>query len=343
MKNKCCQLTDYQLLVLSLIRGVGRRTLLEIVRFIQFVPSNIEELYEALKEHVQDIPRFRVPEIETIIDAENRAKNLLAKAQKEEIDILGYGNPKFPEALRVIPDPPVLLYSKGNLKAVNNKTCVAVIGTREPSEYGQLMAERVGSYLARKGIAVISGLALGCDSAGHKGCLKEGGYTLAVLANGLDKIYPASNRELGEKILESGGCFLSEYPPGMAPRRNFFVERDRLQSGLSAGVIVAETAVKGGSMHTAHFAISQRKKLACLKHPKKYEGHQKSKGNDALIAERKAFPISTEEDLLSFLATLEGTHKEKESGDRNGDSSNEIENIPTNNVKKPTQIPMFKD
>ena len=343
MDNKCCQLTDYQLLVLSLVRGVGRKTLLEIARLIPFTPSNTEELYEALKENVQGIPRFSAPEIEIIRDAENRAKDLLGKAQEEEIDILGFGSSKFPEALRIIPDPPALIYSKGHLEAVNNKTCVAVIGTREPSEYGLLMAERVGAYLARKGIAVVSGLALGCDAAGHLGCLKEGGYTLAVLANGLDKIYPASNRELGQKILESGGCFLSEYPPGMTPRRNFFVERDRLQSGLSAGVIIAETAIKGGSMHTAHFALNQGKKLACLKHPKKFEGHQKSKGNYALIAEGKAFPISSEEDLLSFLATLELIREEKKSDGQSRNKVDEIQSISVKNVKKPVQIRMFKD
>jgi len=145
-----------------------------------------------------------------------------------------------------------------------------------------------------------------------------------------------ANRQLGERILESGGCLMSEYPPGMSPQRSFFVERDRLQSGMSAGIIIVETDVKGGSMHTAGFAIEQGRKLACLKHPEKYDGYAKTKGNAALIREAKALPIFTEEDIQSFLGGLKEIHV-KQMGDAMKDQT-------TNHKasEKPEQLSLFK-
>jgi DNA processing protein len=229
-----------------------------------------------------------------------------------------------------------MVFIKGNLNDALKKICVAVIGTRDPSEYGMRWAERLGAYLAKKGLGVVSGLALGCDAEGHKGCLQEKGYALAVLAHGLDKIHPAANRSLGEEILDSGGCLLSEYPPGMPPQRNFFVERDRLQSGMSSGVIIVETDIKGGSMHTASFAIEQQRKLACLKHPEKYDKYPKAQGNISLISQGKAQPILTEEDLQIFLGGLKGIHSDINTTSKD-ENTTELKTS-----KKPEQLPIFK-
>lgn len=343
MMETDCQLTDFQILLLLFMPGMGRKTLFKVMQLISFSPSSIKELHEALIASEKEISRFTVPDLETMKNAENRANNILSIASKNDIRLLCPAHPSFPKSLRTIPDPPILVYTRGNLGPLNNKTCIAVIGTRKPSKYGLLWAERLGAYLAKKDFGVISGLALGCDAAGHQGCLNENGYTLAVLANGLDKIYPASNRPLGEKILESGGCLLSEYPPGITPRKNFFVERDRLQSGLSAGVIIVETDLKGGTMHTANFALNQGKKLACLKHPEKYANNSKTLGNASLVSEGKATPISSKEDLLSFLSSINDKKDHEYSVAKNSVSSDKSIQEVQQNIKPYEQIPLFRE
>lgn len=311
MKTINPTLTDFQMLTLSNVSGIGRKTLLSVTEHIRFSPTTTEQLHETLLDLQKKITKFKVPSLVKLSEAESRAKRIVSQAEKDSIKIISWYNTLFPDSLKNIPDPPVLIYVRGNLKPVSEKVCVAVIGTRKPSEYGQKWAERLGAYLARNGFGVISGLALGCDAAGHEGCLKEKGYTLAVLANGLDKLYPASNRPLGERILASGGCIISEYAPGVTPRKNFFVDRDRLQSGLSKGIIVVETDIKGGTMHTVGYALKQERNVACLKHPEKYGNHSKAFGNASLISENKAVPITSEEDLLSFLRSISMEHEQK--------------------------------
>lgn len=131
----------------------------------------------------------------------------------------------------------------------------------------RVVCDPLGSGYWETGATVVSGLAIGCDTAAHSGCLSVHGETIAVLAHGLDRVYPAVNRELVGEILDTGGCLLSEYPPKTRPFPANFVERDELQAGLSDGVIVVETGVKGGTMHTVRFSQEQRKPLACVKHP----------------------------------------------------------------------------
>src|SRR4030095_14350902 len=133
------------------------------------------------------------------------------------------------------------------------------------------------------------------------GCLQAGGKTAAVLAHGLDQIYPSQNYGLARNILDSGGWLVSEYPPGVKPRGHLFVERDRLQSGLSAAVIIIETDTISGTMHTARFCLKQRRLLACLAHPQKFASHDKTRGNRALISEASAFPLADKKALEEFV------------------------------------------
>jgi DNA processing protein len=282
--------------------GVGRRTVQQILDTnLAFAPSRPQELRDILLEASTRSPRMRVPSNAELEKAYNNAEMIMESAEHLGVKVIGPDSPTFPDSLRTIPDPPVVLYARGNIACLSTQSAVAIIGTREPSTFGLAAAERIGAVLAGKGLVIVSGLALGCDAAAHLGCLKSNGHAVAVLAHGLDNVYPAQNRDLASHILDSNGCLISEYPPGTKPRGNFFIERDRLQSGLSAAVIVIETDVKGGTMHTAHFCLKQQRLLGCLVHPPKFASHAKARGNQKLIAEENAFPLSTKEDMDKFL------------------------------------------
>ena len=196
----------------------------------------------------------------------------------------------YPDRLRQIPDAPLTLYVKGPTGALNPEYSVAIVGTREPTEFGIKAARESGRVAARMSTAVVSGLALGCDSSAHLGCIDGHGTGVAVLAHGVDTIYPAKNRGLAGELLETGGCLVSEYPIGARPTRWSFVERDRIQSGLSDAVLVVETDVKGGTMHTVAAAKTQLRTLACVAHPDRLLSEPATRGNQLLI-EEGAHPI----------------------------------------------------
>jgi DNA processing protein len=225
---------------------------------------------------------------------------VIEDAQSQGVKIISANDSRFPFQLRSIPDPPVVLYVKGELSALVHPA-IAVVGTRDPTSFGAAAAERLGANLGAKGFVVVSGLALGCDTAAHEGCLQSHGITVAVLAHGVDSVYPAKNRKLAHSIIDGGGALVSEYAPGIRPRPSYFVERDRLQSALSLGVIIVETDVEGGTMHTAGFAVKQQRRLACLVHPPKFATSGKARGNQKLLKESGAFALEKEENLDAFI------------------------------------------
>lgn len=283
--------------------GIGRRTVQSVLSSpLSFAPSHAQELRELLVETKKQFPKIPVPTISEIDAAFYKAEMILEKCYKLNVKVIALGSTDFPERLSNIPDPPVLLYIKGNKECLSPPASVAVIGTREPTEFGERSAKKIGATLAAKGIVVVSGLALGCDTNAHKGCISAGGQTVAVLAHGLDRVYPKENQGLAESILEFSGCLVSEYAPGTPPRGNLFVERDRLQSGLSDAVIVIETDIKGGTMHTVQFCREQKRLLGCVAHPPQCANVPKARGNQQLIAEGDATPLSHREDIDNFVA-----------------------------------------
>lgn len=265
-------------------------------------PSSPSELRDLLVETKVQIVGIRVPTERETSQAWDRAKTLYDRANKLGIKIIGINDSLFPYRLRIIPDPPILLYAFGNVDILSANNMVSVIGTREPTEYGINSAQSISRILAEKGAIIVSGLAVGCDTAAHKGCLQGKGQTVAVLAHGLDRIYPSQNRELAKEIVNSGGALISEYPPDTEIKPKQFVERDRLQSGLSDAVIVIETDIRGGTMHTVNYCLRQERKLFCLSHPQELSTHPKSAGNRMLIAQNKGkslLPTSDSVDLLT--------------------------------------------
>ncbi|MGH2478378.1 MAG: DNA-processing protein DprA, partial [Ktedonobacteraceae bacterium] len=163
---------------------------------------------------------------------------------KEQVSCLTWHDPGYPALLREIDASPPVLYLRGTL-AEADRFALGVVGTRNFSSYGQQVTERLVTDLARGQVTIVSGLALGIDALAHSASLEAGGRTIAVLACGLDVIYPARNRELARRICESGqGALLSEYPPGVRPESGNFPARNRVISGISQGVLVIEAGEK---------------------------------------------------------------------------------------------------
>jgi DNA processing protein len=148
---------------------------------------------------------------------------------------------------------------------------------------------------------VVSGLALGCDTQGHRGCLEESGTAVAVLAHGLDEVHPNANRPLAEEIVAKGGCLVSEYPIGTEPKPNQFITRDRIQSGLSDAVVVIETGVNGGSMHTVRFAKRQRRLVMCIVPTHDPGAEEQTSGNRLLLDKHQATGFATTDDLIQLI------------------------------------------
>lgn len=195
-----------------------------------------------------------------------------------------------------IPDPPKKLFIRGKLPAKRVKT-VAIVGTRKPSAYGREIATKIASECAKNGIVVVSGLALGIDSIAHRAAIDSGGKTIAILANGVDKIYPRSHEDLGQRILQTNGAILSEYPNNTPARPWQFLARNRIVSGLADAVVIIEAASRSGTLSTANHALDQGKEIFAV--PGNITSPL-SAGCNQLI-KNGANPLTSVEDLLDFL------------------------------------------
>ncbi len=168
----------------------------------------------------------------------------------------------YPQLLSEIDDAPILLYVRGNVEALH-LPILAIVGSRNPTRGGVQNAFEFSRHLARAGFCIASGLAQGIDTAAHAGALESGGMTVAVLGHGIDRVYPAANRDLAHRIVQSG-ALISEYPLGSAPRREHFPQRNRLISGLALGTIVVEAAKRSGSLITARLAADQGREVFAI-------------------------------------------------------------------------------
>ena len=171
-------------------------------------------------------------------------------------------NPQYPPLLKSIPDAPAVLFVHGNI-SVLAQSQLAIVGSRIPSAQGRENAYEFAAYLAKTGLTITSGLALGVDGASHQGALDAGKQTIAVTGNGLDRVYPAQHRELAHQIAEQG-ALVSEFPPGTKPVPGNFPRRNRIISGLSMGTLVVEAAQKSGSLITAYKALEQSREVFAI-------------------------------------------------------------------------------
>jgi len=205
----------------------------------------------------------------------------------------------YPVNLRNIYDPPEFFYIKGGLKP-EDKFAVAIVGSRRASFYGLEQAEKFGAELARMGITVVSGMARGIDSAAHRGALKAGGRTIAVIGSGFNNIYPAENKELAEEIAKNGAV-ITEFSPDVLPLAQNFPQRNRIISGLSLGLLVVEAAKNSGALITANFALEQGREVFAL--PGKIDSGN-SFGTNELIKQGAKLVTCTEEILEELIVPL---------------------------------------
>lgn len=168
----------------------------------------------------------------------------------------------YPALLRQLPDPPLLLFGRGDPTCLS-AFCLAQIGTRKASSYGQKYAWQFAYDLAAQGAVIVSGLASGIDSIGHRAALEAGGKTIAVLGTAIDNIYPAHHQDLAQAITTQG-CIISEFAPGFHTQAYHFLQRNRIISGLAQGVVIIEAGARSGTLNTAHHAAAQGKDLFCL-------------------------------------------------------------------------------
>ena len=169
----------------------------------------------------------------------------------------------YPALLKEIPDPPKRLWHVGDLAAAH-APAVAIVGSRRCSRYGRDMAFGLAEQVAGRGVTVVSGLAYGVDAAAHRGALAAGGRTVAVMAGGLDRIYPAAHASLAQQIVAASGALVTEYAPDVTPRKHHFPARNRLVSGLCLGVVVVEAASRSGSLITARMALEQNREVMAV-------------------------------------------------------------------------------
>lgn len=241
----------------------------------------------------------------------------LDRIEEAGIKLVTIEDASYPERLREIFSPPIVLYTKGATTDFfsNALAHVAIIGTRKATPFGLAMAESIAEDLSKVGVVVVSGLARGCDSAGHRGALKATGETIAVLGCGIDTVYPKENKSLYEEIAERG-LLVSEFPLGTPPLAQNFPIRNRIVSGLSAGVLVIEAPFKSGAMMTARMALDGGREVMAM--PGIARG--KTTGGTNRLIKDGATLIESAEDVLECLSLTPGVNIELPFGDKTAPS-----------------------
>ena len=195
-----------------------------------------------------------------------RTERILTDCSRKELFVLTMDDATYPARLRNIYDPPILLYGKGSMPLFDDEATIAVVGTRDCTPYGISAAEQLGYDMAKSGAIVVSGLAKGIDAAAHRGALRAGGFTAAILGGGVDVVYPTENRRLYEDIAATG-VLLSEYPPAADPEPWHFPVRNRIMSGLSLATVVVEAPERSGALITANTALEQGRDVFAVPGP----------------------------------------------------------------------------
>lgn len=212
----------------------------------------------------------KIPKVGKILSANIRKANSLKWAEKQievaskqNIQILNYLSLNFPSKLKNIPDSPIVIFAKGNLKSLSSKKTIGIVGTRKPTNYGNIQTRKIISDCKQFDFSVVSGLAFGIDSLAHRESCRINLPNYAILGHGIDQIYPKEHRALSKKIAASG-ALISEFPIGQKPEKEYFPMRNRIIAGLSDAVIVIESGIKGGSLITAKFANQYHRDVFAL-------------------------------------------------------------------------------
>jgi len=288
------------MLWLSGIEGLGPKKILELApdqAKLEFLwNKSLNDIMEAFNIDA----KFARKLINTRVKNDLHEKIHLIKGKG--IHLISYFDERYPYQLKEIHDPPVLLFCIGNMKLLETEfgSMLGVVGTRKPTPYGVKMTESITKELASAGVTIVSGLARGIDAIAHNSCVESYGKTIAVLGCGCDVVYPKRNRYIYEGILSNGGLIMSEFLPGTQPLRHHFPKRNRIISGLSAGVLVMEAGENSGSLITAKYALDQGRFIMTL--PGNVSNPM-AKGSFKLLKEG-AVPIGAAQDVLDELEIM---------------------------------------
>lgn len=293
------------LLWLSAVPGIGPSKMRSLIGRFRSVKEIFEASRDALTE-VAGIDRKIADNIKSF-DGKQFAKEQLKQLDKTGARLITFWDDEYPPQLKQIYDPPAFLFVKGSF-IPEDKYSIGIVGTRLPSNYGKLVAEKLCSELARSGLTVVSGLAYGIDTLAHRHALQSGSRTLAVLGSGVDVIYPNENMRLAEKITENG-ALVSEFPLGTGPDRTNFPRRNRIICGLSLGIVVVEAGKKSGALITAEMALEQNREVFAV--PGNIDS-VKSLGTNDLI-KQGAKMVTSAEDILEELEPQLAPFMRKES------------------------------
>lgn len=251
---------DKYILWLSVFDGITPIKKFELYKYFK----SAEKIYNADENTIAKSNILNLQSIEKLISSKREIDidNIIRLCEKNGIDFISIEDKKYPVKLSKIPDPPLGIFVLGTLPE-NDFKSVAIIGSRRCSEYGATQAYKFSKEFAKHNIIVISGMAMGIDSKAHTGAIDAGGKTMAVLGCGVDIIYPSSNHVLRDKIIKNG-CIISEYPPSVEPLKHHFPQRNRIISGLSDAVCVAEAAKKSGTLITVNQAVEQGREIFAI-------------------------------------------------------------------------------
>ena len=284
-------------LSLLLIKGLGSR---RFFRLRKVFGSALDVWKHASRKGLEGLVPDSVSQAILKGPDEKGLKKLKETCKREGFWLLFYNDPDYPPSLRHIHDPPALLFGAGNRKVLSSR-CVAIVGSRKSSTYGQRVCVSIAKSLSEAGLTIVSGLALGIDACAHRAAVESGGSTIAVKGCGLDVSYPMRNVSLAEKISENGAVISEFFPEVMAEPGNF-PARNRIISGLSLGVVVVEGGVKSGSLITAYLALEQGREVMAV--PGSVFSHG-SKGCHKLIKEGATL-VESGKDVLETLGLDKG-------------------------------------
>lgn len=292
MQNKSTLRT---LLALSIIPGLGVRRARQLV----LTCEDITSIFKLTKKELQRFEGIGEASALSILAFKDwdKVDSILSETERSGTYIVSLTEPEYPALLKQIYDPPILLWVKGNIKALS-RPGVGVIGTRNATTYGKKKAIGFTQDLCKAGLAIFSGLAYGIDALAHKTAVESNGITVAVLGSGVDNIYPRKHAALAKGIIESGGAVISEFPPGTNPDAGNFPVRNRIVSGLSLGVLVIESGIQGGSMITTDLALDQNREVFAVPHQL---DNASGTGCNYIIKRGTAKLVQTVDDILEEL------------------------------------------